>query len=77
MQGSILYINFQVIKGGDGKAGFGVKDGNSQFVLPYEWKDEASYDTEAASGGYYALCIDNTFSKFSAKLVAVYLNSYL
>jgi len=77
MQGSVLFINFQVIKGGDGKVGFGVKSPTGQFVLPYEWKDEATYDVPAAQGGYYSLCIDNQFSKFSAKLVSVYLNAYL
>jgi len=75
--GSAVYVQFQVIKGGDGQAGFAVKDPHGQFVLPYAWKSEATYDTQTAIEGYYALCIDNQFSKFSAKLVSVYLNAYV
>jgi hypothetical protein len=77
MPDSVLYVDFQVVKGGDGQAGFAVKDPSGRFVMPYEWKAQANYDIEKAVGGYYALCIDNQFSKFSAKLVSVYLNSYM
>ena len=77
MPKSVLYVEYQVVKGGDGQAGFAVKDPAGRFVLPYEWKAEAKYHIEEAMQGYYALCIDNQFSKFSAKLVSVYLNSYM
>jgi hypothetical protein len=74
--GSSLYVSFWVIRGGDGMAGFAVKDPTGRVVLPYEWKKEAEYEEQSSGGGYYEICIDNQFSRFQSKLVNLYVTTF-
>lgn len=64
---------FKVLRGGDGMAGFAVRHPNGQIVHPYQWKANSEYQDQSSSGGYYAVCIDNQFSRFADKLVNLYL----
>lgn len=67
----------QVIKGGDGKAGFGIRDPYGKVVLPYAWKESAEYELELVpQHGVYQFCIDNSLSRFNAKLISLYCSSY-
>lgn len=43
---------------------------------PYAWKASSEYEENAAAAGYYSFCLDNQFSKFSAKLVNLYLTTF-
>lgn len=54
-------------------AGFQVRDPKGTIVKPYEWQTNADYTDSAAIGGYYAVCLDNQFSRFASKLINVYL----
>lgn len=54
--------------------GFAVRHPNGQIVHPYEWRQSAEYADQTSSGGYYAVCIDNQFSRFAGKLVNLYLS---
>lgn len=72
----IYYFVLQVLKGGDGMAGFAVRNPQGEIVHPYAWKNDAEYEEVSKTGGYYALCIDNQFSKFSAKLVNLYITTF-
>lgn len=63
----------QVIRGGDGMAGFAVRHPNGQVVKPYQWQPSAEYTEQASTGGYYAVCLDNQFSRFAGKLVNIYI----
>ncbi|GIY59953.1 transmembrane emp24 domain-containing protein 6 [Caerostris extrusa] len=75
--GSTFYVAFQVMRGGDGMAGFAVRHPSGQLVLPYYWKPSAEYEEQTADpGGYYHLCIDNSLSRFASKLVSMYVNSF-
>jgi len=74
--GATLYVAFQVLRGGDGQAGFAVKHPNGQIVHPYAWKSQSDYQETAATGGYYAICIDNQFAKFANKLVNMYITTF-
>ena len=47
-----------------------------QVVAPYAWKASSEYEENTADGGYYAVCLDNQFSKFAAKLVNLYLTTF-
>ncbi|KAF4527024.1 hypothetical protein B566_EDAN001572 [Ephemera danica] len=71
--GATFYVSFQVLRGGDGMAGFAVRHPNGQVVHPYQWRPNADYQDSGSSGGYYAVCIDNQFSRFAAKLVNLYI----
>ncbi len=74
--GATLYVSAQVLKGGDNMIGVAVKNPKGQIVLPYKWQASAEYEAENAEDGYYAVCLDNQFSKFSAKLVNLYLTTF-
>jgi hypothetical protein len=71
--GATFYVSFQVIRGGDGMAGFAVKNPAGVIVHPYQWQAQSDYSDAQAMGGYYAICIDNQFSRFAAKLVNLYI----
>lgn len=63
----------QVIRGGDGNAGFAVRHPNGQLVKAYEWLPSSEYSEPTSTGGYYAVCLDNQFSRFASKLVNIYI----
>ena len=43
----------------------------------YAWKASSEYEeSDIAVGGYYSVCLDNQFSRFSAKLVNLYLTTF-
>ncbi|CAB3364699.1 Hypothetical predicted protein [Cloeon dipterum] len=71
--GATFYVSFQVLRGGDGMAGFAVRHPNGQIIHPYQWKQNAEFQDQSSTGGYYAVCIDNQFSRFAAKLVNLYI----
>lgn len=63
----------KVIRGGDGNAGFAVRHPNGQIVKPYQWLPSSDYSEQTSTGGYYAVCLDNQFSRFASKLVNIYI----
>ncbi|XP_043270729.1 transmembrane emp24 domain-containing protein 5 [Venturia canescens] len=71
--GATFYVSFQVLRGGDGKAGFAVRNPENQLVHPYQWQVSADYQDTSSAGGYYSICVDNQFSRFAAKLVNLYI----
>ncbi|KAF5272138.1 hypothetical protein FQA39_LY01220 [Lamprigera yunnana] len=71
--GATFYVSFQVIRGGDGMAGFAVRHPSGQIVHPYQWKPNGEYQEQSSTGGYYSVCLDNQFSRFANKLVNLYL----
>jgi len=71
-----LYVSYQVLKGGDGAIGMAVRDPKMKVVHPYAWKASSEYEDSAAMGGYYSVCLDNQFSRFSAKLVNLYITTF-
>ncbi|XP_037040424.1 transmembrane emp24 domain-containing protein 6 [Bradysia coprophila] len=71
--GATFYVSFQVIRGGDGMAGFAVRHPSGQIVHPYQWQANSEYTDQTSTGGYYGVCIDNQFSRFAGKLVNMYI----
>merc|ERR1712168_522356 len=75
--GATLYVSYQVLKGGDGNIGMAVRNPQMKVVHPYAWKASSEYEeSDIPSGGYYSVCLDNQFSRFSAKLVNLYLPTF-
>merc|ERR1712233_252550 len=75
--GATLYVSYQVLKGGDGAIGMAVRNPQMKVVHPYTWKASSEYEeSDIASGGYYSVCLDNQFSRFSAKLVNLYITTF-
>merc|ERR1711913_12669 len=75
--GATLYVSYQVLKGGDGAIGMAVRNPQMKVVHPYAWKASSEYEeSDIVSGGYYSVCLDNQFSRFSAKLVNLYLTTF-
>lgn len=62
-----------MIRGGDGMAGFAVRHPNGQIVQPYQWIATSAYTDAQSTGGYYAICLDNQFSRFASKTVNIYI----
>merc|ERR1712071_501692 len=75
-KGSTIYVSFQVVRGGDGMAGFAVRDPKGVLVHPYQWKAGSEFQDVEKSGGYYGICVDNQFSRFAAKLVNLYVTTF-
>lgn len=71
--GATFYVSLQVLRGGDGNAGFLVRNPNGEIVHPYQWRPNSDYQDVAQKSGYYCVCIDNQFSKFASKLVNFYI----
>lgn len=71
--GATFYVNFQVVRGGDGKAGFAVRNPEGIIVHPYQWLSNSDYQDTVKNAGYYSICVDNQFSKFASKLVNLYI----
>ncbi|XP_074102547.1 transmembrane emp24 domain-containing protein 5 [Cotesia typhae] len=71
--GATFFVSFQVLRGGDGKAGFAVRNQAGEIVLPYQWRASADYQDQSGTGGYYSVCVDNQFSRFAGKLVNLYI----
>ncbi|XP_060528217.1 transmembrane emp24 domain-containing protein B [Cylas formicarius] len=71
--GATFYVSFQVVRGGDGMAGFAVRNPANTIVHPYQWKPNSEYQEQSSPGGYYSVCIDNQFSRFAGKLVNIYI----
>ncbi|XP_022917635.1 transmembrane emp24 domain-containing protein A [Onthophagus taurus] len=71
--GATFYVSFQVVRGGDGMAGFAVRHPSGKIVHPYQWKPNSEYQDDRSTGGYYSVCIDNQFSRFADKLVNLYI----
>lgn len=61
------------MRGGDGKAGFAVRNPGGEIVHPYQWQTNSDYQDQSQNGGYYSICVDNQFSKFAGKLVNLYI----
>merc|ERR1719350_2499482 len=75
--GATLYVSYQVLKGGDGAIGMAVRNPAMKVVHPYAWKATSEYEeSDVPQGGYYSVCLDNQFSRFSAKLVNLYLTTF-
>jgi len=75
--GATLYVSYQVLKGGDGAIGMAVRNPQMKVVHPYAWKASSEYEeSDIAAGGYYSVCLDNQFSRFSAKLVNLYITTF-
>lgn len=75
-EGATIFVSYQVLKGGDGAIGFAVRKPDGTIVHPYAWKANSEYEESSANAGYYSVCLDNQFSKFSAKLVNLYMTTF-
>lgn len=72
--GATFYVGVQVMRGGDGKAGFAVRNPDGVIVHPYQWVASSDYRDLAQKTGYYSVCIDNQFARFAAKLINLYIS---
>lgn len=62
-----------MIRGGDMMAGFAVIHPNGTQLFPYEYTTAGQATDDSSSGGYYAICVDNQFARYSGKLINIYL----
>jgi len=76
LDGTRLAVDYQVLRGGDGTAGFAITHPNGTQILPYVWKEKDSYQTDFADEGTYEICLDNKYSMFSSLLVSLLIVNY-
>ncbi|XP_041378094.1 transmembrane emp24 domain-containing protein 5-like [Gigantopelta aegis] len=72
-KGMDLFLSFEVLRGGDSKIDFIVRDPNFQILENVYLQSDGSVHKKAVIEGVYSVCLDNTFSRFSSKLVVVVL----
>lgn len=70
--GATLYISFQILRGGDKKAGFEMKNPEGIIIYPWQWQYNDNYQERSVNGGYYSICIDNRLSLASPRIVKLY-----
>jgi hypothetical protein len=67
----------QVMRGGDGKAGFAIRNPTGGFALPYQYSESSDHDENSVPlEGYYAFCMDNSNSRFASKIISLYVASF-
>ncbi|KAF7272277.1 hypothetical protein GWI33_014936 [Rhynchophorus ferrugineus] len=51
--GATFYVSFQVVRGGDGMAGFAVRNPQGQIIHPYQWKPNSEYQEQTITVNIY------------------------
>ena len=68
-----LFVFVQVVMGNN--IGITIRNPEMEQVYPYMVTASAEYEEDSARAGYYSVCLDNQ-SKFSTKLVNIYLSTF-
>ncbi|XP_064611881.1 transmembrane emp24 domain-containing protein 5-like [Liolophura sinensis] len=72
-----VYFSFEVLRGGDRNVDVIITDPNSEIIAKHLWKTEGTSEYTVRTEGVYQICIDNTFSRFTSKLVYLYLVTFV
>ncbi|XP_050465349.1 transmembrane emp24 domain-containing protein A-like [Cataglyphis hispanica] len=70
--GANFYVSFQVLRGGDRKTGFEMKNPEGNIIYPWQWRRNTTFHEQSVNGGYYSICIDNRLSLFAPKHVKLF-----
>ncbi|XP_074654864.1 transmembrane emp24 domain-containing protein 5-like [Tubulanus polymorphus] len=74
--GAELHVSFEVLRGADRNIDLVVHKPNGEVLASELWKSDGSIEKDIVDTGPYEICIDNSFSRFSSKLVYLYIVSY-
>lgn len=73
VQGAKFYVSFEVLRGGDRNVDTVLRNSQWHTVNAHYWKSSGMFDFEVPITDTYALCFDNTHSRFQGKLVYLYI----
>jgi len=76
-QGTYLSFGYEVLRGGDRKVAFALRDSYGGVLESQEDKEEYFFEKTIENEGVYGFCMDNRDGKFVEKLVFFYLSGYL
>ncbi|KAL3861731.1 hypothetical protein ACJMK2_008039 [Sinanodonta woodiana] len=75
--GSSLAVTYKVLRGVDLNVNGFLKGPNHTIIDTITNKPDGDFNMIVVEPGDYSVCIDNTLSRFSSKLVYIYLVTYL
>jgi len=76
-QGTYLSFGYEVLRGGDRKVAFVMRDNKGGVIDSKEDKEEYFFEKTIENEGVYGFCMDNRDGKYVEKLVFFYLSGYL
>ncbi|CAL1531034.1 unnamed protein product [Lymnaea stagnalis] len=76
-QGANFHVNFEVLKGGENKVDFYIRDQQWNVMEYQNFQTSGSFSKDNVDAGTYAICIDNAFSRFGNKLVYIYIVTFV
>ncbi|KAK3599621.1 hypothetical protein CHS0354_035864, partial [Potamilus streckersoni] len=75
--GANLHVSYEVLRGGDRNVNVFLKSPNNMIIDSRINNPDGAFERAAAETGDYSICIDNTLSRFSSKLVYFYMVTYV
>ncbi|XP_059142087.1 transmembrane emp24 domain-containing protein 3-like [Physella acuta] len=76
-QGAKFHVNYEVLKGGDNKVDFYIRDHEWRVIEVQNFQTSGSISLDNVVAGTYAVCVDNAFSRFGSKLVYIYIVTFV
>lgn len=77
LNGTQLFISYEVLTGGDRNIDFFLRDERLEILVHKSWKTEGIFDQIIQTRGIYELCFDNSYSRFASKLVFFYMSAFV
>ncbi|XP_061188552.1 transmembrane emp24 domain-containing protein 5-like [Saccostrea echinata] len=75
--GAVFHVQYEVLRGGDRTIRMIVIDPSLKTIQHEDSKSEGFINHKATMEGYHHVCIDNTHSRFSGKLVYIHIVTYI
>jgi protein ERP2 len=75
-QNAQFHMSFEVLRGADRNINVMVRKEDGTTFEEFQWINEGNLDRIIETTGVYSFCFDNSLSRFTSKLVYVYLLSY-
>jgi len=76
-KGTFLSFGYEVLRGGDRKVAFAMRDNYGRVIQSEADKEEHFFERTIEEEGVYGFCMDNRDGKFVEKLVFFYLSGYV
>ncbi|ESO06964.1 hypothetical protein HELRODRAFT_77167 [Helobdella robusta] len=67
---------FEVLKGADKNIDFEIIQPDGMSLQNFQWTNEGQVNTRVPLDGVYTVCMDNRLSRYSNKIVFLFMNSY-
>ncbi|CAE1143282.1 TMED6 [Acanthosepion pharaonis] len=77
LNGTQLFIAYEILTGGDRNIDFFLRDERLDILVHKPWKTEGTVEENIHTRGIYEVCFDNSYSRFAAKLVYFYMSAFV